>query len=782
MKYEARLSGVLSVGGADFGLETRLGEAMPVWRGALRPGQSLSPRQLLDAFFGSSFPLDLSGSGFPALRFSRIEVESASGRYFRFLCFSDADWSAPFGIETGLHLYGLGLSVEERLQPQRQRLIRATGTMAFNSNVLEASCYFQDGRPVLLATGVIERVPSLGDIFRQFFPDGFSWPSDLLDLELRNASVYYLRAGTTLSGDAAEGLPVPLSALREGLHLRADARLTLATLTAPAVTLDVAVRPGQGLRIAADFTEPFSLLELITLTGPSYSGGPSLAAASGPDRAFRLACGLRLGADNFAAGTFDVRQDPATGRTLTGSFTSAGTLPAPFGGIRVDVGWSEAQGLRIRNFPKVLLVGALVDNARYLKYLVDKVRQEGCGQLVNLAFRETIDTQFVVGFSFATKLPEGVHANPALAYLLLRGDYKISVAGHTIATLPLPVLPFGISAPKQFSFEGILTLLGQIVKDNIENVLQALWDDRQALAKLLAVVLGKEALQRLAGQLVCTALKDLLASFAGALPAAGDIFSVLAGAGGAIAKTGGGCSSDDKKKDDDGDSGDSGGGGGGQPAPSRLLPPGALRIEAVTEDWYAASWQKRDDRTAAFEFRWLRKEAPGADWLPLDGSLLKADATRTMISRTVLDRPGNYGFRIVAVAPGQGGALNSDPALATVTRLGQPPVLRASLREEAIHAAWDAVGDAVAYELALEGGTFGLILLRKTVDARAGTAPEGAFSRAEWQALSERTFYLKVRALGGAQTLPGDYRYVTEPIVIAGGIGVLRIGSTFKIP
>jgi hypothetical protein len=643
--------------------------------------------------------------------------------------------------------------------------IRFSGSALIAGETLSVAVFLQRGELAVVALDGIPRI-TVSVLFDQFFGPQLSWPRDIFDLSLDNSSIFY---SYVEGAKFPATLPPSILASRAqvsgaGLFVATTISLTLAGYAFPSMVAHVSAIKGKGFTIEGDLTQPVALLDadFLLLSGSEFQGGPSLSVQSfdqpgGASRRFALSCAYTLFGHRFGDSTLTVSTDSG-GKPpkLSAQLGYKGTL-GPFKDPELDFTWAKDEGFRIQKFPRIPIPDVVLDFKRLLQQISSK---KGCGQMVDLAFKEAIQTGFFVTPTMSTTKPAGSIAPNGQVYVLVNGYYKISALGTLVATIDLPQLVLSFSAPKEFSFDGIVGKIGQTIVDNGEAVLEQLWDDRAQLAKCLAAFVAKEVIQKLIGNLICDALKQLLNEFMAALGEAAldTIGGSVAAAAGAAGAVGG-----KKCGKSGGDSGGGGGGGGGQSS-------AALAQPVITQKMY---------RSGAVALGWNGVgRAVGYE-------VQLADSTRRLVgpvqrlaagarSASLPFDPltvatGACLIQLKALADAHSDATDSAYATTPILKLGAATNVSISCDSagEIVTAVWDAVSFATQYALTVRHAATGIIALATTLTPPPGGASQSlthSFPASQFATRAPGDYVLSVRALAGENAIDGDAVDAAAPL------------------
>ena len=158
----------------------------------------------------------------------------------------------------------------------------------------------------------------------------------------------------------------------------------------------------------------------------------------------------------------------------------------------VSFQWSKDSGFKITSWPM----------SNPLPFdLLDKLKnyKDKCGDLVDLVFKEAIQTKF----SIDTKLSKSEQSE-FIAMIDITGTYNILLAGEVkIAAIPLPNLSVGIPKVDNFSLASLPEFILKLFTENADNIVKQLASDPKSLAKVLGVVALKSITKKVVQTLAC---------------------------------------------------------------------------------------------------------------------------------------------------------------------------------------------------------------------------------------------------------------------------------------
>ena len=398
--------------------------------------------------------------------------------------------------------------------------VRFSGTVEMNGARLSASLYLIDGKPSIWLLDPIPTI-TLSDLFHQFF-NPLTWPAELINLTLTGATFYYGYSKPP-ADPFPPSLPADILALLNaagqtaiGLFAAATATVTLADVKLPAVAVTAGIESGAGLTLAADLVSPVALIDakFLMLSGPHFSNGPKLSIVNRTvngvtTRQFTFDCSYTFFGKPFGSSLITVASDLA----LTAQLSVQGTV-GPFTDPSLTLTWSKTDGFHITDFPQLPFRDAISN----IEALLDKISsQNGCGSIGKLVGNALSGDCVVKPRITTTKPTVPANVMTGLAYVVTEGSFNVTAAGQPVASVPLPAMVVSLKAPTEFDFDGIVNGILSAITANAQQVVEQLWNDREQLATVLAVIAGEKALQQAAGSLsktLCDDLKQYLEDFA----------------------------------------------------------------------------------------------------------------------------------------------------------------------------------------------------------------------------------------------------------------------------
>lgn len=370
-------------------------------------------------------------------------------------------------------------------------------------HTVDVSVFLLDRTPALIALDAISTL-RLSELFDSFCgAAGLEWPTEIFDLTLAKSQIFYSYvAGADLR--SFSGLPqVVLDQLANisanSLFVATDFSLELPKLTF-AGSAFIQVIPSQGVSVSGTLTDRVDFLDagLLYLTAPgSSTGGPTLSIQSFGTPQSTLNCGCTL----FGRQLVDSVLTLSTGSPeLTAQLKSDGTI-APFSQpLELDFTWDSSTGLVIEKFPSLSFPSVPINFTKLATLLSEASKAKGCGALKDLVLRDGL------GIQTNFKVTPSLKSHDGTVVILIEGYYKFGVLGRVVGMICFPPLSFKL--PSNLTFDGISESLIDNIVSNAELIIEALWDDKDALALILMIIMTKKAFENMISQLVCDELKE----------------------------------------------------------------------------------------------------------------------------------------------------------------------------------------------------------------------------------------------------------------------------------
>jgi len=711
-------------------------------------GQSISVTSLVTQIIpGFSFD---PGNLLPTVNFTALQVSFNPNVKSTFSCTANIDWNQPFGIPIGLGIHNLNFWLQK--QPNTPLQIKADGNVTVNNVGAHVAVYFTGGSPDFILVNAIPTL-SLSGIVKQFFGSGASIPGNFIDLSLAGNQIYYLAQSATVPA----GIIIPSP--QQGLNIASQCTLTLAGYQFPAVDINVNVASGNGVSVSGTFENSISIAGFLTLTGANagYTNGPSLnISTKNNSKTFGLDCGLQFLGKNF--GTAGMTITNQNGQTVLNATLSYNGTLGPFTNPSLSMQYKDAH-FSITNWPGVSAANLAIDFAKTLK---DINSAQGCGKILDLVLNKTVETNFTISPDFTTKKPNVPGVADGQFYIVLTGFYTISAAGTVVCSLDLPTLALSFKTPSDFSFDSIMSLIGQTIVDNAVSVVQQLVNNQKALAQFILVFAGKAAASKIADQICDKLLSAALDTFlAGVGSVAGDVLGALGAAAGAL--VGMGCGSS---------SGGSGGGSGGGSNPGiSPLPTSQIQTSVLNGDNWTITWG------AVGGTNYYQVIITDSSNKCIDVQYVAVTTATIQLPAAFVNAP--YVCQVVAWAnPGMN--YNSAAASIILSQLGQPAAATMSVdyKTGVLTCVFAPVANATGYTTALYDSS-GTQLAQTTTFTIDNGNVNAVFTIKNLSPVPKQ-YTIGITATGGTQYIPGN-QWMSPVQQLNWGIGYTDIGGTFNV-
>lgn len=392
--------------------------------------------------------------------------------------------------------------------PEPKWDVQFTGLAEIAGQRLHVEACLENGECVLIA---LDKIPTIqvSQIFDHFFAPSLHWPVDILDLLLSDSVLIYLFR----QNSGAFSLPAALRNVKgPGLFAASKVLLTLANVSLPELEVCLCLIKNQGLQIDATLIDPVTLLaDFLVLSGSGFKGGPELSLQTydqpgGAKRRFALACAFTLLGTQIAETDLTLTSDgQSKSPALAAVLSHPGSL-GPFQDPKLSLSWSKSAGFKVEDFPHIPIPNINLDFANLLRRISSK---NGCGEIVDLVFKDTIKQHFVAKPSISTTKPARPDVRDGQLFVIIHGYYRLSLEDTVVANVDLPELVISLSMPSEFTFDSIVDRIARSIEENAEAVVEQLWDDKAQLFTVLAVFLGEEGLKKVVSAATCKALQAL---------------------------------------------------------------------------------------------------------------------------------------------------------------------------------------------------------------------------------------------------------------------------------
>ena len=186
-------------------------------------------------------------------------------------------------------------------------------------------------------------------------------------------------------------------------------------------------------------------------------------------------------------------------RILHGSLTYHGKI----GFIKdpsIGFEWNEEDGFKVTTWP---IEGSFKDAFDFFSKL--QHFKDHCGDLVNLAFRESVQTQFNIN----VKLSKTNQPDKFLADINITGTYDVLLLRKKeIASIPIPDISVGIPIEDNLTLEQLPKFILDLLKSNSLQIIEQITKNPERLAKIIAVSVLKTVTEKVIGTLVCRGVKS----------------------------------------------------------------------------------------------------------------------------------------------------------------------------------------------------------------------------------------------------------------------------------
>ena len=346
---------------------------------------------------------------------------------------------------------------------------------------------FRNYSPVVVSVTISPTEPlTIADLVATIFK--WQYNLDFLNIGFVGGQIYYANLP-----EGENSITIEDVEYNSGYHISADTEIFDIVFT---IAADIPLDKSQ-ISITGYANQPIDL-GFAKFTGkkdsdpsqPDESKSPQLTfTTSSSSTSISIGIGLILFGVPLA--TADIGYN-LTKKVFTGTLTYSGSI----GFIQnpsISFEWSSESGFKVTSFP--MSGGFDFD-------LLDKLKnyKDSCGQLVDLAFKEAVQTKFNIN----TNIAKTTQPDDFLAEIQITGTYDILLAGKAkIASVPIPDLSVGIPREDDFSLNKLPQFILDLFTKNADRIVQQIIDNPERLAAILGIVALKTVTQKAIQTLVC---------------------------------------------------------------------------------------------------------------------------------------------------------------------------------------------------------------------------------------------------------------------------------------
>jgi len=359
------------------------------------------------------------------------------------------------------------------------------------STVLECSLIFYSFTPTVVKIALNPTIPLR---FADFVKTVFAWDFDVdkyLDIGLVNGQVYYAKLE-----EGRKSIEIDGQIYQVGYHISANIEIFSqvfvinADITSNQVSIDGYAHSPLNLGFAKltgiDDSDP---------SKPDKSKSPQiLFVTNSKSTSTSLNVGFVLFEYPLGTANLGFKSTSDKDKLFFGQLTYHGKI----GFIKnpsIEFQWSEKSGFRITNWPAV---GSLMDAFDFFNEL--RNYKDDCGALVDLAFKEGVQTQFNINISLA----KTQHSDLFLADIEITGTYDVLLLKEVkIASVPIPDIKVGIPIEDNFSLDKLPKFILDLFAKNATLIVQQITEHPDRLAKILAISVLKYITKEVVATLTC---------------------------------------------------------------------------------------------------------------------------------------------------------------------------------------------------------------------------------------------------------------------------------------
>ena len=283
---------------------------------------------------------------------------------------------------------------------------------------------------------------------------------------------------------------------KEGYHISADIKIFTTVFT---IQADISSKQ---IRLCGFAQSPLKL-GIAKFTGvdvndpskPDESKSPEVTFVTGQySTSVSLDIGLVL--LEFPLGTANLQYES---RILHGSLTYHGQI----GFIKdpsISFEWSKEYGFKVMTWPMEGSFKDAFDFFEKIRHFKDK-----CGDLVDFAFREGVQTQFNIN----VKLSKTSQPHKFLADINITGTYDVLLLGKKeIASVPIPDISAGIPIEDKLTLKQMPKFILDLLSENSTQIIEQITKNPERLAKIIALSALKTVTGKVIGTLACRGVES----------------------------------------------------------------------------------------------------------------------------------------------------------------------------------------------------------------------------------------------------------------------------------
>lgn len=423
--------------------------------------------------------------------------------------------SNPFGGEmTGVTFTSLQFGILRQVVPPSKNEINNLswfqGSVDYSVVGLTGGIYLEDSTPILALIKITKDL-DVGEIFKNSIP-GFTWPTEFINIVFKaGCNLYYLKQGydkqrltnTGLSLLDIQGNPVPVTSVplqyEDGFSIYTDIDLTIWKTISFTGNFNIKTN---GVSAEIQLKQVIDIY-VLQITAPSHLAGIGpifkVSTISGPGVSPYIQF---KGGINFFESDFGVDVDvmilkieKETGIIATistqDSYAIFNNQP-----VKLTVTYSKSKGFAVKDWPAFALAEEIIDFISAIKKMA-KTPSGGCSAVAGEITSKAINTNFKVTPTFET--------TEDTLYFVISVSFSITCFGQDLGTIDFPgTLKFAVTAKK---LSDLPDMIINAIKSVPEQFVQALYDNAEAMAKVLAIVMAEQALN-IAAKMICQGLEN----------------------------------------------------------------------------------------------------------------------------------------------------------------------------------------------------------------------------------------------------------------------------------
>ena len=359
------------------------------------------------------------------------------------------------------------------------------------SIVLECSILFDNYCPIVVK---ITLQPTAPLTIADFVQTVFGWDFDVhkyLNIGFVNGQVYFAKVK-----EGTKSITIDGATYKTGYHISADIEVfnELFTINADISSSEVRISGYANTPLDLGFAK-FTGVDDSDPSKPDISKSPELLfITNSSSTSISMDIGFVLFDVPLGAAQLGYKLKSNDRKVFFGQIAYNGSI----GFIKnpsMEFEWSKEYGFKVTNWP---VVGSFKDAFDFFAVL--RNYKDDCGALVDLSFKEGVQTQFNINVN----LSKSEQPEKFLADIDITGTYDVLLLKEVkIASVPIPNISVGIPKEDNFMLGKLPKFILDLFAKNSDRIIQQITNYPDRLAKILAISLLKKVTKEVIGTLVC---------------------------------------------------------------------------------------------------------------------------------------------------------------------------------------------------------------------------------------------------------------------------------------